>query len=678
MTVTDVRVADVGKKSRLRRLAQDRAGRLSGGNLMITAAVLAGILASTALAATPTVTTTATDLDFTAYDLLVNDNGAYPAGAVRATGNPMNDFPITVMAPDSADLALSKNGPSSVLTGDPISYTLVVANQGPDTATNVRVDDALPDGVVFESASSGCNENSAIVTCTAGTLANGESVTWDINVTAPAQVGSLTNKAAVSSDTLDPNEGNDLATAATSVIPPTADLAISKTGPSTVTQGDPISYALVVVNHGPDTATNIMVEDALPGGVTFGSASSGCSENSAIVTCTAGTLANGESVTWEITVTAPAQVGPLTNTAAVSSDTPDPNEANNEATATTNVISPTADLVLSKNGPSSVLTGDPISYTLVVANHGPSAATNVTMDDALPGGVTYESASSGCAENNAIVTCTVDTLANGESVTWDINVTAPAQEGPLTNTATVSSDTPDPNETNNQASATTAVSKAAPVTPPDLAITPHPAAGTTDKVQRGATDVVALGLTATSGTTEAVAISGLRVEVDSVAVANGIARVALHSDADGDGNLDPGSTPLASGAFAPGSTTAALALGEGATVAAGGSAHYLLVVDLDGAVGGSALGPRGAAPATGWLGLAGLLISPLLFVRRRKSRLVLLVLACLSLVACRTAVPPTASFQLTLEKVAAQGEDSGLAATVTGLPMSGVLIEVSK
>jgi len=47
----------------------------------------------------------------------------------------------------------------------------------------------------------------------------------------------------------------------------TADLAIQKTGPSTVYPGDNIKYQLSVINHGTATATKIQISDFLPGAV---------------------------------------------------------------------------------------------------------------------------------------------------------------------------------------------------------------------------------------------------------------------------------------------------------------------------------------------------------------------------------------------------------------------------
>ena len=52
----------------------------------------------------------------------------------------------------SADLAIAKTGPATVVAGGGVSYQLVVTNNGPSDATSLSVIDTLPAGVVFVSA----------------------------------------------------------------------------------------------------------------------------------------------------------------------------------------------------------------------------------------------------------------------------------------------------------------------------------------------------------------------------------------------------------------------------------------------------------------------------------------------------------------------------------------------
>lgn len=59
---------------------------------------------------------------------------------------------------------------------------------------------------------------------------------------------------------------------------PEADLAVSQAAfPEPVTAGEPLIYTLTISNNGPDSVSDLVVTDTLPAGVTFLTASEGCS-----------------------------------------------------------------------------------------------------------------------------------------------------------------------------------------------------------------------------------------------------------------------------------------------------------------------------------------------------------------------------------------------------------------
>jgi len=145
---------------------------------------------------------------------------------------------------------------------------------------------------------------------------------------------------------------------------PPADLAIGKSGASTVRSGANLTYGIGVVNLGPNNATGVVVTDHVPTGTTFVSAqfaigsctvSNGgvsctvpqhgtpCAYNNGTVTCNIGALAVssssnpvGAGIQLVVHVTA-SRGATITNTASVSESNPDPNTANNSATTTTSV-----------------------------------------------------------------------------------------------------------------------------------------------------------------------------------------------------------------------------------------------------------------------------------------------------------------------------------------------------
>lgn len=98
----------------------------------------------------------------------------------------------------------------------------------------------------------------------------------------------------------------------------------------------PMTKTFTVTNHGPDTASGIVLTDTLPAGLTLNSAPPSCSGTST-VTCNIGTLASGASATIALSVTASAP-GPFSNTASVSTTATDNNTANNSTTVNSTVL----------------------------------------------------------------------------------------------------------------------------------------------------------------------------------------------------------------------------------------------------------------------------------------------------------------------------------------------------
>lgn len=112
-----------------------------------------------------------------------------------------------------------------------------------------------------------------------------------------------------------------------------------------------------------------------------------------------------------------------------------------------------ADLALEKTAsPIPAVPGTNETYSFKVTNSGPSTATNVTVTDPLPSGLTYVSGSSGCTSANGTVTCTLAALAPGTSHTFTVTTKVKSSAdgcADLRNTATVSSAVFDPDTSNN-------------------------------------------------------------------------------------------------------------------------------------------------------------------------------------------------------------------------------------
>ncbi len=135
---------------------------------------------------------------------------------------------------------------------------------------------------------------------------------------------------------------------------------------------------------------------------------------------------------------------------------------------------PVADLSLTQSASvGSTKVGQPITYTISVANSGPNEATNVTVSDSLPSNVTLvsSSASQGSCSGTS-VSCNIGTLAKEGSAIVTITVTA-AAVGTATNTASVSGEAVDPNTANNSATTSVAIASATPPLLPARWLVPH-------------------------------------------------------------------------------------------------------------------------------------------------------------------------------------------------------------
>ncbi|HYJ85638.1 MAG TPA: Calx-beta domain-containing protein, partial [Pyrinomonadaceae bacterium] len=118
------------------------------------------------------------------------------------------------------------------------------------------------------------------------------------------------------------------------------------------------------------------------------------------------------------------------------------------------------DLSITKTvSPGPVFIGSNLIYSIVVTNNGAVAAQSVVVTDNLPAGLSFVScsATSGgvCAGTDNNRTVTFASIASGATRTITLVARAHGPAGTISNTATVSASTPDPNLSNNSASAST-------------------------------------------------------------------------------------------------------------------------------------------------------------------------------------------------------------------------------
>jgi uncharacterized repeat protein (TIGR01451 family)/outer membrane autotransporter protein len=376
--------------------------------------------------------------------------------------NPDNDSTSedTTIGETGADLSITKTDSADpVAPGGELRYTITVTNAGPEAAEDVVVRDEIPAKLTYVSEI-GCLR-SDFPQCLLGTIHPGQSktVTMITTVNAGAE-GTITNVATVSSNISDPDFDNNEATEETTIAQSVADLVVTITGtPDPVQPGGELIYRVEVSNSGPDDANNVVITNTLPASVTFVS-STGCIESD-ISDCFLGSIAAGSSkvVTILVTVNEDA-TGTITNTVVASSDSTDPNPGDASSSVDTAVGEGNADLSITKTDSADpVGPGEEFTYTVTVTNNGPDAAANVVVTDTLPTGLTLIS-SSGCIDSD-ISNCSLGMLAAGSSASFSMLVAVSADaSGVLTNTASVTSDTPDSNQGNNSVTESTTIRSA--------------------------------------------------------------------------------------------------------------------------------------------------------------------------------------------------------------------------
>ncbi len=110
------------------------------------------------------------------------------------------------------------------------------------------------------------------------------------------------------------------------------DLALSMTASpaSTVVVGNNLVYVIGVTNYGVSTATNALITDTLPAGVTVVSTTGSATRNGFNLIWNLGNLASGVGTSITLTVR-PTAAGTINNYAIANSATPDPNPADDSA-----------------------------------------------------------------------------------------------------------------------------------------------------------------------------------------------------------------------------------------------------------------------------------------------------------------------------------------------------------
>jgi uncharacterized repeat protein (TIGR01451 family) len=141
-----------------------------------------------------------------------------------APGTPVDESDASPVDPvqviTEADLSITKlDDPDPVVADTVLTYTIEVTNAGPSDAQNVHVNDVLPAELIFQ-ATVGCvNDPNGVPDCDLDVIPAGQSKVYTITALVDAWAsGMITNCAQVTSDTVDPNPGEEEACEDTQII----------------------------------------------------------------------------------------------------------------------------------------------------------------------------------------------------------------------------------------------------------------------------------------------------------------------------------------------------------------------------------------------------------------------------------------------------------------------------
>ena len=226
------------------------------------------------------------------------------------------------------------------------------------------------------------------------------------------------------------------------------DLQITKSisGDIPSLSGDTVSYTIEVVNIGDIEATTVTVTDILPDELTYVSATPEPDVFGQTLIWGLGDMpvGSGQEITLETTLGDVDADTEVSNTATVNTLITDENDDNDDDTVTFSVGADGVDLALTKSISVDTITNttdEQFTYTLEIENRGTEDVDTYTVQDAIPTGLSYISASVtpfAIGDEN-IVWNISDTISPGDTATIDIVVSLPTvlSQSTLDNTATV-------------------------------------------------------------------------------------------------------------------------------------------------------------------------------------------------------------------------------------------------
>ncbi len=335
-------------------------------------------------------------------------------GSTSSDPNPGNNSAVasTFVQLPAADLGVTMTAtPTTVLQNGVITFTAVITNNGPATATGVTLTNFMPTNATFISATSSQGTISpdgqlAYI----NTLPPGTNAVYSVTLS-PKTTGNFvdTVQVAVGAAQQDPVSLNNIASF-TVTVGPSADVGVSAgVFPGTVVAGSNAVYVATVYNNGPNTASSVTFTQTIPGGTGLNaetyvsnSVGAGVVVTNGTITWNIGTMANGAQRTITNTLKTPviASGGNPLNMASTFSVYSQPGDANtnNNVVIVSNIVAvpavkivPATATLVSQSGPTlngAINPGEQVGVNFYLQNAGNIPTTNLVATLQATGGVT--------------------------------------------------------------------------------------------------------------------------------------------------------------------------------------------------------------------------------------------------------------------------------------------------
>lgn len=287
----------------------------------------------------------------------------------------------------SPTLFVEKRAPDSVLLGQPLSYEIVVRNQGAAPVYHVRVEDELPHGVRYLGGDPMAEMGQNRIGWLVGTIEpNGERrMRVDLQ---PQGEGEIRSVASITFTTA--------AAMRTQVVQPR--LMVAVRAPEQAIAGENVPFQILVSNPGTGPVNGLILRGKLTPGLQH--------PQGAVVEAEMGPLAPGETKPVTLTVKA------IGGGAQMAEITASGDNLESSAKAAVQVLE--AALKIKRTGPPKCFVKSEVGFELEVTNPGSAIATGVQVVDTLPAGLDFVSASEGG-------TWDVST----RTITWRLNTIPP-------------------------------------------------------------------------------------------------------------------------------------------------------------------------------------------------------------------------------------------------------------